>query len=191
MSLRRLHHVLLPVSSLIALGTHAAAGQMAGSVPAEAGAVPPAGAYTYTLMPDSSSDIKAAINETVSPMNFLIRGIARGRLTKVNPLPHRVRVRLAVDTVSVAFDDGDPVVTPDDGTVVPWFNALAKETDHAHVVVAGDTLRQTISAPDGDRENALTFAASGARLQIRVTVSSHRLPKPLVYDLRFQRDSAG
>ncbi len=100
-------------------------------------------------------------------------------------------MRLATDTVSVAFDDGDPVVTPAGGAVVPWFNALAKETDQAHAVVAGDTLRQTIAARDGDRENALTFADSGARLHIRVTVSSHRLPKPLMYDLLFRRDSTG
>jgi len=153
--------------------------------------MPGAGSSTYTLAPDSSDDIKAAINETVSPMNFIVRGIARGRLTKVNPLPHSLRLRLAADTVSVAFDDGDPVVTPSDGATVPWYNALAKETDKAHVAIDGDTLRQTISASDGDRENAISFGDGGARLHLRVTVTSHRLPKPLVYQLLFRRDSAG
>ena len=153
--------------------------------------MPAAGLYTYTLAPDSSDDIKAAINTTVSPMNFIVRGIARGRLTKVNPLPHSLRLRLAADTVSVAFDNGDPVVTPSDGAVVPWYNALAKETDHAHVAIAADTLRQTISASDGDRQNAISFGDGGARLHLRVTVTSHRLPKPLVYQLLFRRDSAG
>jgi hypothetical protein len=153
--------------------------------------MPAAGSYTYTLVPDSSDDIKAAINTTVSPMNFIVRGIARGRLTKVNPLPHHLRLRLAADTVSVAFDNGDPVVTPSDGAVVPWYNALAKETDKAHAAIAGDTLRQTISASDGDRENAISFSDGGARLQLRVTVTSHRLPKPLVYQLLFRRDAPG
>lgn len=150
--------------------------------------VPPVGAYSYTLVPDSSADIKAAINATVSSMNFITRPIARSRLNKVNPLPHRVRVRLTADTVSVAFDNGDPVITPLDGHVVPWNNALAKETDQAHVVVAGDTVRQTLVASDGDRENALIFG-DGGRLGLRVTVTSHRLPKPLVYELLFRRDS--
>jgi hypothetical protein len=158
---------------------------------ATAAGLPAAGSYTYTLAPDSSDDIKAAINETVSPMNFIVRGIARGRLTKVNPLPRSVRLRLAPDTVSVAFDNGDPVVTPSDGAVVSWYNALAKETDKAHVVIDGDTLRQTISASDGDRENAISFGDDGARLHLQVTVTSHRLPKPLVYQLLFRRDSAG
>jgi hypothetical protein len=186
---------------VLTLAGSPAAGQAAAQKPAPAAAsdtahamaagVPSAGSYTYTLAPDSSDDIKAAINTTVSPMNFIVRGIARGRLTKVNPLPHTLRLRLAADTVSVAFDNGDPVVTPSDGAVVSWYNALAKETDKAHVAIAGDTVRQTISASDGDRENAISFADSGARLHLRVTVTSHRLPKPLVYQLLFRRDSAG
>jgi hypothetical protein len=161
----------------------------AGVTSAVTDGIPPAGSYVYTLAPDSSDDIKAAINQTVSPMNFLIRGIARGRLTKVNPLPHSVRVRLVADTVSVAFDNGDAVVTPSDGAIVPWYNALAKETDKAHVAIASDTLRQTISASDGDRENAISFTDGGARLHLQVTVTSHRLPKPLAYRLLFRRDS--
>jgi hypothetical protein len=191
-------------SFLISAGS-VAAGQSAAQNPAPAAVgdtahattagmpegMPAAGSYSYTLVPDSSDDIKAAINTTVSPMNFIIRGIARGRLTKVNPLPHGVRLQLAADTVSVAFDNGDPVVTPSDGAVVPWYNALAKETDKAHVAIAGDTLRETISASDGDRENAISFSDGGARLHLRVTVTSHRLPKPLVYQLLFRRDSAG
>jgi hypothetical protein len=169
----------------------AAADTMHGTPSGDAGGTPAAGSYTYTLLPDSSDDIKAAINETVSPMNFIIRGIARGRLTKVNPLPHSLRLRLATDTVSVAFDSGDPVVTPSNGAVVPWYNALAKETDKAHVATSGDTLRQTISASDGDRENSISFGDGGARLHLRVTVTSHRLPKPLTYQLLFRRDSTG
>jgi hypothetical protein len=190
---------LLPMAASLAGGQSATPNPAPAAVtdtahamaPGKPAGIPAAGSYTYTLAPDSSDDIKAAINTTVSPMNFIIRGIARGRLTKVNPLPHTVRLRLVADTVSVAFDNGDPVVTPSDGAVVPWYNALAKETDKAHVEIAADTLRQTISASDGDRENAISFGDGGARLHLRVTVTSHRLPKPLVYQLLFRRDSAG
>lgn len=197
----RLRVLACTTASVLVLAGTMAAGQSAAQDSARAAGgdtahvvaagMPAAGSYTYTLVPDSSDDIKAAINTTVSPMNFIVRGIARGRLTKVNPLPHSLRLRLAADTVSVAFDNGDPVVTPLDGAVVPWYNALAKETDKAHVAIAGDTLRQTISASDGDRENAISFGDGGARLHLRVTVTSHRLPKPLVYQLLFRRDSAG
>ena len=150
--------------------------------------LPPDGSFTYTLIPDSSGDVKAAINKTVDGMNFITRPIARGRLAKVNPVPHRVRVQLDKDTVSAAFDDGNPVVTPVSGEVVSWSNPLTHETNKAHAAVAGDTVRQTIVAGDGQRENAFIFTDGGTRLHLVVTVTSHRLPRPLTYELLFRRE---
>ncbi len=165
-------------------------GHTASAAAATAGqGLPAPGTYAYTLVPDSSANIKAAIDKTVAHMSFITRPIARGRLNKVNPTPHHMAVRLATYTASVSFDNGNPVVTPLDGATVPWDNALAHETDHAHAAVAGDTLRQTIAAPDGERENAMVFADGGSRLRLRVTITSHRLPQPLVYELLFKRDS--
>jgi hypothetical protein len=150
----------------------------------------PKGTAVYYLVPDSSDDIRAAIDKTVSHMNFIVRGIARGRLTKINPTPQHVRVNVETDTVSVAFDAGNPVVTPTNGDTVAWKNSLTGETNHAHVAVVGDTVRQTITAKDGERENALIFSSDGARLRLRVTVKSHRLPRPLVYELFFREEGA-
>ena len=148
------------------------------------------GATDYALMPDSSDNIHRAIDQTVAHMNFITRPIARGRLRKINPMPQRLHYEKRADTVSVAFDNGNPVVTPLDGDTVSWVNPLTHETDKAHVSIAGDTTKQTIVADDGERENALLFSDDGARLQVRVTVRSHRLPRPLVYDLLFRRDGA-
>ncbi len=146
----------------------------------------PKGAEVYVLVPDSSDNIPKAIDHVVSHMNFIVRGIARGRLTKINPMPHQVRVDLETDTVSVAFDAGNPVVTPLNGDTVAWRNPLTGETNHAHVAVAGDTVRQTIVAPDGERENALIFSDDGSHVRLRVTVTSHKLPRPLTYELLFR-----
>jgi hypothetical protein len=142
----------------------------------------------YTLVPDSSDNIRTAIDQTVRHMNFIVRGIARGRLTKINPTPHEIHFAKRADTVSVAFDNGNPVVTPLSGDTVKWVNPLTHETDQAHASVAGDTTKQTIVAPDGERENALLFTGDSARLVVRVTVRSHRLPRPLVYTLMFRRE---
>jgi len=150
----------------------------------------PKGAAVYTLMPDSSDNIHTAIDHVVSHMNFIVRGIARGRLTKINPTPHQVRVDLESDTVSVAFDNGNPVVTPVSGDSAPWRNPLTGETNHARVAISGDTVKQTITAHDGERENALIFSDNGARMRLRVTVTSHRLPRPLVYELLFRENDA-
>ena len=148
---------------------------------------PPKGAAQYALMPDSSENIKAAIDTTVRHMNFIVRPIARSRLSKINPTPQRVRVDLETDSVSVAFDSGNPVVTPLNGQTVPWLNPLTGETNQAHAAVSGDTVRQTIIAHDGERENALIFSEDGQRLRLHVTVTSHRLPRPLIYDLMFRK----
>jgi len=150
---------------------------------------PPSGAALYVLMPDSSESIHDAIDHVVSHMSFIIRGIARGRLTKVNPTPQRVRVDVEANSVSVAFDNGNPVVTPLNGDTVAWRNPLTGETNHARGVEAGDTVRQVIAAKDGERENALIFLEDGQRLRLHVTVTSHRLPRPLTYDLLFRKDS--
>ena len=175
------------VAAVAVIPAHPAWGQtVAAASAAMTQALPAAGAYSYTLDPDSSADIKAAINEAVSPMIFITRGIARSRLTKINPLPHRMRVQLGADTVRVAFDEDPPVAAPLNGTVVSWLNPLANETDQVHVAVAGDTLRQTFVADDGVRENALIFTSDGSRVLLRVTVTSHRLPRPLTYELLFR-----
>ncbi len=150
----------------------------------------PAGSFSYTLIPDSSDNIERAIDQTVAPMSFIIRPIARGRLRRTNPTPQRVHLNVWEDSIGVAFDDGNPVITPVDGQPVPWVNSLTHETYQAHLIVAADTLRQAIAAPDGIRENAYLFESGGARLLLRVTVTSHRLPKPLVYTLIFRRDGA-
>jgi hypothetical protein len=173
---------------VVGLMAHSARWQ--GSAPATDSVTkgPPDGAFTYTLVADSSGDVKAAINKTVDGMNFITRPIARGRLAKVNPVPHRVRVVLGKDTVSAAFDEGNPVVTPVSGQVVAWSNPLTHETNQAHAAVAGDTVRQTIVAGDGQRENAFIFTDGGTRLHLVVTVTSHRLPRPLTYELLFRRE---
>ena len=171
------------------LTVHTANSQERDSATRRAGVDPPPdGSFTYTLVPDSSGDVKAAINRTVAGMFFIAQPIARGRLAKINPVPHHVRIRSGPDTISVAFDDGNPVVTPRTGDTVAWSNPLTHETDRAHVAVVGDTVKQTIAAPDGQRINAFVFSEGGSRLQLIVTVTSHQLPRPLVYELLFRRD---
>jgi hypothetical protein len=144
----------------------------------------------YTLIADSSDDIKAAVNQTVEHMSFITRPIARGRLNKTNPLPLHVHVTLTNDTLWVAFDDGNPVMTPLDGDVVPWRSSLTNEDYRAHAERHADTAAQVIVAPDGERTNEYVFTDNGARLELHVTVSSHRLPRPLTYTLRFKRDGS-
>jgi hypothetical protein len=81
-------------------------------------------------------------------------------------------------------------VTPLAGDTVPWSNPLTHEIDRAHVAVVGDTVKQTIAAPDGQRVNAFIWSDNASRLRLVVTVTSKQLPRPLVYQLLFRRDDA-
>lgn len=172
--------VLLALSAVATRGT-------AQDAPAPSSALPAPGTYQYSLVADSSENIPAAVNRTVEHMSFITRPVARGRLNKVNPLPHTVMVQVTKDTLAVGFDGGNPIATPLSGDSVQWINTLTREKDEAHASMSGDTVRQIITAHDGQRENAYVFPNNGASLEMQVTVTSHRLPQPLTYKLVFTR----
>jgi hypothetical protein len=149
-------------------------------------ALPP-GTYVFTLVADSSDDIKKAVNATVEHMSFITRPVARGRLNKTNPLPKQVQVTISHDTLSAKFDDGNPVVTPISGDTVPYLSAVTHETYKATYSPVGDTLSQAIIDKDGVRRNTYIFFDGGQRLRMHVTVTSPRLPGPLNYQLLFTK----
>jgi hypothetical protein len=129
------------------------------------------------------------VNHTVEHMSFFTRPVARRRLTRLNPIPHHVRVAITADSLSVGFDTLNPMVTPLNGTEVPWHSSLPKDDYTIHAARQGDTLSQVISAQDGERINAYLFDDGSERLALHVTLSSRRLPQPLEYTLRYRRDS--
>jgi hypothetical protein len=152
--------------------------------------VPPAGSYVYTLLPDSSDDIKLAVNQTVEHMSFITRPVARGRLNKTNPTPKQVHVVVSSDTFSVTFDNGNPVATPVNGDSVPYLSAITHELYSAHFEPVADTASQAIKSHDGVRRNTYIFLDGGQRLRLHVTVTSPRLPGPLNYQLLFAKSSS-
>ncbi len=178
-----------PGSAAPAATPHADSAAQSASPTTQTKPLPGPGTYRFTLVPDSSDDIRKAVNTTVQHMSFITRPIARGRLNKVNPTPQRVQIDVTRDTLAVAFDGGNPVITPLGGDTVSWTNSLTKEEDRAHATIAGDTVAQTIAAHDGQRENAYVFTDNGTRLRMHVTVTSPRLPRPLTYTLLFRSDA--
>ena len=149
--------------------------------------IPPPGTYHYTLIADSSDDIKQAVNQTVEHMSFITRPVARGRLNKTNPTPQVVHIVVSTDTFSVTFDNGNPVATPLGGDSVPYHSLITNEDYKAHYDPVADTASQVIASKDGSRRNTFIFLDGGQRLRIHVTVSSPRLPGPLNYQLMFTK----
>jgi hypothetical protein len=148
------------------------------------------GTRVYALSPGESDDVSAAINRTVAHLLFLIRPIARHRLSRTNRAPAYLTFAVQRDTITITFERANPIRAPRDGTSVPWASGVSSETYLTHIVFATDTLRQEILASDGAREDDFVFTDNGDRVVMHVTLRADLLPTPLVYTLVFRRTSS-
>jgi hypothetical protein len=145
------------------------------------------GTTVYELVPDESDDVKAAIERSISHMNFIVRPIARHRLTRTNRPPAHLTFANHQDTLIVTLEGANPIVTPRDGSAVPWVSGVSKEVYRVKAAVVGDTLHQAIMASDGHRLDDFVFSAGGDRVRLDVRLYADRLPAPLMYSLTFRR----
>jgi hypothetical protein len=177
---RRIASVLLVVGCVDATG-------LSGQTPPASRAVTDTGTTVYELVLTESDDVKAAIERSISHMNFIVRPIARRRLTRTNHPPAHLTFVNHPDTLIVTFEGANPIVTPRDGTLIPWVSGVSKETYRVKATVAGDTLHQTIVASDGHRIDDFIFSDEGTRVRLDVRLFAERLPAPLMYSLTFHR----
>ena len=133
-----------------------------------------------------SDDIAAAINHTVAVMNFIMRPIARSRLSKLNPAYKKVAIAISDKEVLVKLDEREPIHMPPGGKPAPW----TREDGEKFMVAAQvtrDQLIQTFKNEDGERTNVFTLSPDGKSLALSATVKSPQLPKPLTYAISFGR----
>jgi hypothetical protein len=150
------------------------------ALPLAAQAPGPFGAWTLASAPD----LAKAIDGAVAPLNFMIRPIARSRLTKTNSIFHTVRLERDPAGFAIRFDQREPEHMPADGTAVPW----TREDGEKFLISAHleqDDLVQTYQAEDGQRTNVFHLEPGRRTLTLEVTVSSPRLPAPLRYNVSY------
>lgn len=140
----------------------------------------------YVYMPERSASVSDAVEKTVQEVNFVIRPIARSRLNKTNRPYQNITLATAPDTFSITTDKRAPIVMPADGKPVKWKREDG-ETMDVSMQWQGAALQETFAADDGKRVNLYELSPDGRELRMRVTVSSKRLPRPLVYTLVYQR----
>jgi hypothetical protein len=128
---------------------------------------------------------QAAIDRGVDSLFFMIRGIARSRLsagTKIDP------------SVSFAFDDtsihvripaATEAISPVSGAAVDYVNH-GEHTLLSQRISAGK-LTQRFVADQGKRENEWVLLPDARTLLLKVTVSSPKLSAPVIYTLTYQR----
>ncbi len=151
------------------------------------GALGVVGSHLYALVSDESDDIRSAIDLSVAHMNFIIRPIARRRLTKANRPAEHLEFDVQPDSLAVTFDAMNPIITPLNGDSTPWKRGGTHEWYQVHVELGGDTLRQVIKTDDGQRENVFVFLNDGAKVALHVILTAERLPALLRYTLVYRR----
>lgn len=133
-----------------------------------------------------SDNVDKAIERAVEKVNFVIRGMAHGRLKSTNQPYHHVSITVKGGDTHLKTDDRAPIVSNAKG--VKWKREDGQVYD-VTMVWKGDTrLEQTFTNDEGKRTNVYTLNADGKSMVMEVTVTSPKLPVPLNYSLAYKRD---
>jgi hypothetical protein len=143
----------------------------------------------FQLNTRASEDVNRAIDNAVSRMNFIVRPIARGRLRKTNEPYRRVTISHTQSQVSVTTDARAAIVTPATGSPIKWTRPEDNEKLNVSTEWEAGRLKQTFQAEDGRRVNVWSISGDGRTLTMEATITSPRLPRPLVYHLVYDRVS--
>ncbi len=140
----------------------------------------------YVYVPERSASVEQAVEKTVADVNFVLRPIARSRLNKTNQPYQNITLSSSVGKVSITTDKRAAIVAPVDGKPIKWKREDGEVMDFS-LQWQGKALQETFAAKDGKRVNLFELSPDGHELRMLVTVSSKRLPKPLIYTLVYQR----
>ena len=142
----------------------------------------------WLLDKNSSADISAAVENCVSHTSFFIRPLARKRLLKTNTMHHKLVIALGASVASITYGakEARAVIAPLDGSIVGWERDDGEAFQVSHQLT-GERLIQTFRGDDGRKVIVFSLSQGGDVLTMAVTVSSARLPEPLVYQLVYSR----
>jgi hypothetical protein len=141
----------------------------------------PLGSWSLAGAPDIPGIIEAA----TASMNFVTRPIARSRLRKTNPAYQSIRLERNGGDYLITFDARQAQRMPASGAPVPWRREDGEEF-LISIRVADDDLVQRFKADDGVRTNLFHVDPATRNLTLTVTVTSEKLPKPVVYAITYK-----
>jgi hypothetical protein len=135
---------------------------------------------TWTLV--STPDLAKAIEAAIAPLNPLVRPFARARLARANTPCTTLRIDPDPDGITIQTDQRAPQHVPADGRPMVW-----TRNDGEKLFISArldqDDLVQTFRTRDGERTTVFHPDPASHTLTLKVTVTSPRLPNPLVYTL--------
>lgn len=142
---------------------------------------PLVGTFRFTGGATERDALTAAIEEVVSEVNPLIRGVVRDRLTESCTIPTALDVAADGATITVRFD-GRAYTAELDAPAVTVTGISGNELSLTHRM-DGSQLVQRFDGDRGGRVNRL--ARKQKKLRMSVRVHSSQLPRDLTYDLTF------
>jgi hypothetical protein len=152
-------------------------------IPADSPAKAFEGSFRLVSAETDKAARDAAIDDLVSSMNMLSRGIARGRLVDGNPIAEEISIGAVGNKLKVSMDERE-YAAPMDGQPAKVKGVTGDELD-MHFTI-GSELVQTFAG--NGRGKVYSYRLDGKdTLKIKVTVSSDQLPKDLVYELTYKR----
>jgi hypothetical protein len=125
-----------------------------------------------------------AIEDVVSGMSFLVRGIARSRLTAANPIATNATIATSGASLTIAMDSRS-FTGPLDGSKTKVKSSSGDDMD-MHFEITKQSLTQVFAGDEKGRIN--TFTLDGSKgLDMLVHVYAKQLPKDLVYRVTYER----
>ncbi len=144
------------------------------------------GTFVYDGGEEERVELDAAIEGVVASLNFLLRPIARSRLSSTNQPYDHIRIHSQAEGLTIAR-----------GSELVWTVAAddtptkVKRPGGVTFVVRrrfemGDVIEE-IDAGSGRRLNRYALSAEGRVLSLTVTIAAARLPEQLVYPHHYRR----
>jgi len=130
--------------------------------------------------------VRAAIDRSVDSLMFMIRGIARGRITDNNPIYPSIAIRSANGQIEAVLAGWPVCRSPGDGRRISWRNDHGDSAELSQRFESG-RLVQVISGEGGSRRNEFVISPDGHTLTLRVRITSGQLPVPVQYALTYRR----
>jgi hypothetical protein len=140
--------------------------------------------FRYVGSSSEQAARRAAIDRGVETFFFAIRGIARSRLSEGTKIEPWVAFSFEADKIRVR-NPSSVAVSPANGAAVDHGSGGDKAKLSQRL--ANGTVTQMFVAGEGQRVNEWTLSPDSSALSLKVTVSSPKLSRSVVYTLTYER----
>jgi len=140
--------------------------------------------FRFTGSSSEEAARRAAIDRGIDSLFFMIRGIARSRLTDGTKIDPWVAFSFDAEKIRVRVPSATHV-SPANGAAVDYVSG-SDRTKLSQRIEAGK-ITQLFIAGEGRRMNEWVLSPDARTLALTVTVSSPKLTRPVIYKLTYAR----